>query len=521
MKFATWMVVLAIAGSTAWAQQSPTGSWPSAGRFATGSGFWQGGSATDGTHLYMLGGGPDPFWARRYDPATNGWTTIAGMPQGNVNFRAVYCQGSVYTIANGWQGAGWIYRYEIAQNQWSGPVANLSDNRFQVAAAVLGSKIYIAGGSGSSVGWTTDCEVYDVETGILSPMPPMPEPLGLAVGIGMESFGKAYFIGGQGNNGFESSCFELDPAADGGQGAWAVRTPINRNGQEQPAFYAGGFTLKNRIYITGGSSNFNQFAPFTLEYSPSQDLWVERASMTLGRWGHAAEAIGGRGYVYGGVNNQRNDLREEFVPPDFGAPPTLPPFASQIGAQTESSQQGGWTNNAIRFEADVKDPDAGQRVRLEVQVRAAGSESWGPVLSSGNVPQGVVGINFAIPAGGPHDWRWRVADDFDNYSPSADGVPQWVEAFGNKESPDFISDQLAPAVPIAVSPSNTDVTVFNAAGGSVTLHWVESIDNGPQDSRASRPSCRRRRGRARWRRRCRWRGRRSSGGCGRRTSGAT
>jgi hypothetical protein len=127
----------------------------------------------------------------------------------------------------------------------------------------------------------------------------------------------------------------------------------------------------------------------------------------------------------------------------------------------------------------VTDPDAGQQVRLEIQVRPSASQNWGAILSSGNGAQGIRSVTYAIPANGNFDWRWRVADALGNYAPTVNGVPAWVEAFGNDSSPDLRSDQVAPSAPVALTPANVDVQVNNAAGGPVTLTWTEATDNGP------------------------------------------
>jgi len=482
------VVVLSIAMALtmpglAWAQQNPTGSWPSSGQFSTGSGCFQGGSATDGTYLYCLGGGMNPRALDRYDPVTDSWMSLPSMPEENINFRAVFCDGCIYTMGNGWFGSGSIFRYNIATQSWSDVFASLSGNRFHTTPAVIGGRIFIAGGFDPSIGGlSTACEELNTKDGSLIDRASMAEPNRLGLGVGFPATGKAYFIGGLNNQGITNRCFEFDPEAGGGTGAWTTRAPATIGGTPMPAFFTAGFPLGNRIYVTGGLSPTVQFQNSTLEYAPFRDLWSQRASMNVGRLGHAADAIAGRGYVYGGQSSVGLDIREEFIPPDFGSSPDLPAGVKQVGSQTSSSEQGGWTNNQIRFQTNINDPDNGQLVRLEVQVRPAGSASWGPVLSSGNQAQGDVSVAFTIPADGSYDWRWRIADAFDNYTPALNGLPQWVEAFGNTASPDFMSDQTPPAIPIALSPANGDVPVSSASGGLVTFTWVESTDNGPQSA---------------------------------------
>ncbi|HZL73363.1 MAG TPA: hypothetical protein VFC86_12955, partial [Planctomycetota bacterium] len=91
-------------------------------------------------------------------------------------------------------------------------------------------------------------------------------------------------------------------------------------------------------------------------------------------------------------------------------------------------------------------------------------------------------VAFNIPADGSYDWRWRVADEINNYAPTVDGTPSWIEGFGNAVSPDFRSDQVQPTAPVAVSPSNVDIQVTDPFHGQVQLTWTESTDNGPADA---------------------------------------
>ena len=91
------MVGLAAAAS---AQESPTGSWA----FETSAyNFARGGCATDGTYMYLFGGyqlgvsASYPSYyrrARRYDPATNAWITIANLPIVESNITYQYSAGA-------------------------------------------------------------------------------------------------------------------------------------------------------------------------------------------------------------------------------------------------------------------------------------------------------------------------------------------------------------------------------------------------------------------------------------------
>ena len=466
--------------TSALAQQQPTGSWPSGESYSTGNYFYDGGSASDGTYMYLLGG-----WAtytthfRRYDPASNSMIDYPDMPEDNVYFRAAFSNGHVYILGNGYYGNGEIYAYDVssASGSWMGSLGSLSNSRYGAGAAVLGDKIYVAGGVDATQGnYSALMDEFDTANQTVTARASMTQPLYLPFAAGFPGNNRAYFMGGDSNNGFTAACLEYDPVAN----QWASRANMNISGSDQPRYYPGGFVIGSRIYVVGGYNN--NYMTTTLEFSPLANAWIQRANMNNGRYGHGYGVSGGNGYVLGGESNGAYDVREQFVPPDFGSSPDMPSNVAQVGSLADSSLQGGWTNNQIVFQAVVTDPDAGQQVRLEVQVRPSSSSNWGAILSSGNGAQGTRSISYTIPNNGQYDWRWRVADAFNNFTPSVNGVPAWSDAFGNPDSPDFRSDQVPPAIPVAVSPSETDIQVSDPSAGPVTLAWEESTDNGPADA---------------------------------------
>src|SRR5687768_3080277 len=80
------LAALLVFSTAAAPQDPPAGSW--AGE-ASGDGFSQGATATDGTYLYVMAGMqfgsvsgfPGMFQQlRRYDPASDTWTTLAPLP---------------------------------------------------------------------------------------------------------------------------------------------------------------------------------------------------------------------------------------------------------------------------------------------------------------------------------------------------------------------------------------------------------------------------------------------------------
>src|SRR5688572_14364808 len=113
------VAVLLAAAQSAEAQSNPTGSWPSSEAINTGSGCALGGSASDGTHLYLVGG-QYPYWTsfRRHDPVTNTWEDLGSLPEENAYCQAAHAGNHIYILGNGFYGNGNIHRYDIAGRSW-------------------------------------------------------------------------------------------------------------------------------------------------------------------------------------------------------------------------------------------------------------------------------------------------------------------------------------------------------------------------------------------------------------------
>lgn len=487
-----------LGASPALAQQQPTGAWAQ----ETGSYFYYGAAASDGTYIYIFGGyqpsagnsSGDPYRVcRRYDPVNNVYQTMADLPQScYLNSGVYYNQGGVsylYSFGNGYQGTGAIYRFDIAADTWT-TVANLSGNRYGTMAAVLGTKVYIAGGYLN--GYSNACDEFDPSNNQVASRATMPGGSYMGCMASVTAFDRAYVIGGY-NNGYINVNYEFTPpSAATPQGSWTARAAMvdGNNAAQVRGELPAAFSVQNRVYVAGGYTN-NGPTTTLFEYLPTTNTWAQRASMTYQRYYAAATVLNGKGYVFGGGSNPTT--AEEYTPPAFGSAPNIPSAVTQNGSTSGSSLQSqsdptipdGWTNNQVTFSADITDPDAAQTVRLRVQVKpqaASWTSNQVTTLQTALGAQGVHNLTYTIPADNGYDWRWRVEDSFANSHPVTANT--WIEAFGseavpNTSSPDFRSDQISPSNPIAVAPHNTDIQVVNPDFGPVTLYWYESTDNGP------------------------------------------
>ncbi len=492
---------LVIAGATtASAQQQPTGSW------ANESGsqyFYYGGSASDGTYMYIFGGYqygvsfsyPQYYQAcRRYDPANNAWATMAFLPAPLYYNAGSYYNGNVYSFGGYnfyygyWNG---ILQYSVSNNSWTQLSATLTSPRYIMPAALVGDRIYITGGYYNGYSYVND--EFNPTNNTVTARASLLNNQGLYyhAAAGVPALGKMYIFGGLLNGAQSSLCHEFTPPnASAANGSWVAKANMSNGSAAQTRYAHQAVTLNNRPYITGGY--FNGYSNNTLEYNAFQDTWAQRANMSNARYLHGAAAVAGKMYVYGGIPTYTTC--EEFTPPDFGLPPDVPSNVAQTGsrpetalqAQADTTQFDGWTNQQIQFSANVTDPNAGQMVRFLVQVKPAGA-AWTQAnqvtnLATNLSAQGTHTLTYNIPADGGYDWRYRVEDSYANSVPITPNT--WIEAFGtelnpNTISPDFRSDQIPPSDPVADEPHNIDIQVPDPAYGAVRLNWIESTDNGP------------------------------------------
>src|SRR5688572_24810817 len=119
-------ITLGMAGSAV-AQEEPTGWWTDE---TSAYYFARGGAATDGTYLYLFGGyqlGVSQSYpsyyrrARRYDPASNAWLTLANLPIVESDITYQYNAGAYYD--------GRLYSFGTSYADASGIVLSRSEER--------------------------------------------------------------------------------------------------------------------------------------------------------------------------------------------------------------------------------------------------------------------------------------------------------------------------------------------------------------------------------------------------------
>jgi hypothetical protein len=131
-------------------------------------------AARVGNSVYVVGGfeaasGATTAAVERYDIRRNRWSRVRSMPAGLNHPTAVAYRGRVY-VHGGYTGrrdlssaTNRLFRYDPGRNRWS-RLRRAPTNRAAHAAAVVGNKLYVAGGSNAS-GSLRTLEAYDFATG--------------------------------------------------------------------------------------------------------------------------------------------------------------------------------------------------------------------------------------------------------------------------------------------------------------------------------------------------------------------
>lgn len=195
--------------------------------------------------LYVGGGRSNRVFS--YDPAADSWTELASSAFFHGGTPAAAVLGNRIVVAGGTGGGmagNEVEAYDSVSDGWT-PLASMTCARNHLAAAAIGGKLYVAGGRPAS---QTCHEVYDPVANTWTMKAPMPTGrsglTGAAVG------GCFYTFGGEGNaadpNGIFHNVEAYDPTTD----EWFELPPMQTG---RHGIYAA--VLGNVIYLPGGATS--------------------------------------------------------------------------------------------------------------------------------------------------------------------------------------------------------------------------------------------------------------------------
>jgi N-acetylneuraminic acid mutarotase len=213
--------------------------------------------ASAGNKIVFAGGRSASEWASSrvdiYDMNTNNWTTaelsiprfgLTAITAGNkIFFAGGITEGAIYGLV-----LSRVDIYDVLTNTWS--IAELSEPRWNgIAAAVIGNKVFFAGGENYSSGtntFTNRVDIYNLSDNTWSIATLSQTRNGLTATMADE---KIYFAGGWNNiDGPTSNIIDI---YNGQTNSWSISSLAT------PRAYQAAIAIQNKIYWAGGDTVIN------------------------------------------------------------------------------------------------------------------------------------------------------------------------------------------------------------------------------------------------------------------------
>lgn len=276
----------------------------------------------------------------------NRWSALAPPPVPlTVACGAVY-ENSLFVLAgelNG-QPAPSAWRYEFLTERWSQAVSKPTPVS-RAAAALLGEKIYVAGGRAADGRPVDLLEAYDPRADRWEQRAALPAALEGHALVALD--GRLYLFGGWDGARPRAEVYSYDPALD----RWEARTPL-----PSPRAHVAAAAMEGKILLAGGQSD-QALLDQVLLYFPNRDQpggqpWEETAPLPAPRARLAAASLAGMVYLLGGEGDSSQPLEwlpqsgkwASFDPPlsDPGMQPLVLAFNTHLyvlnGAQYQAYQ---------------------------------------------------------------------------------------------------------------------------------------------------------------------------------------
>ena len=272
-----------------------------------------------GGQFYVIDSGAGygvPLPLKVYDPVTDSWSLKAVDPVLRGETAAGVINNKIY-VAEGWGGQYGsdsnvpltaLEIYDPATDSWTAGAPSLVARGLS-ATAVIGGKLYIAGGTASGYANFANLEIYDPLTNSWSMGPPLPNQLTSAGGAALA--GKFYVVGGYAgpsayNQQITASVHVYDPVSN----TWSAGTPMPT---PRASMVVG--VIAGKLYITGGSSDGTDNP--VMVYDPITDSWSSAAAEPTRRANAAAAVVDVTLFVAGGTDNStghQTSTAEAFTP---------------------------------------------------------------------------------------------------------------------------------------------------------------------------------------------------------------
>lgn len=273
-------------------------------------------AAASGGKIYVAAGsaGYPNFYssARSYDPATNAWTTIASAGEAR-SFSATnnaVINGVLYVIAGNPSGtcSNTNEAYTIATNSWASRAA-APLFRCHASAVAYNGRVYVVGGwNASSTVRYTQVDVYDPATNAWSLGTPLPGGTfrgGMAAAVLGD---KLYLVGGTVST--STPCSNTMAIFDFATSTWSTGAAMSTVRCSPAAAVVNG-----RIYVAGGWDGASAFHATVESYDPLTNSWRSEPSLTVARQSLALVAVGNSLFAIGGGGSAVTRIVEALLVP--------------------------------------------------------------------------------------------------------------------------------------------------------------------------------------------------------------
>jgi glucose/arabinose dehydrogenase len=267
-------------------------------------------SSAIGGKLFVVGEGSDKTLA--FDFATNTWVdNLAKRPFPGHHHACETYGGKWYLIGGLAGGEGRVQIYDPVTNQWS-LGANLPWNGGSVATALIGTRIYAAGGI---VGSTTvdNCARYEIATNTWTSLAPMPLGKGRNHSAAGSDGARFFVFGGRGIGSGESNVVAngfpdvqiYNPVSDTWQASYQAGStldplPFGRGGTGRSVYYQGELYVFGGETLDGAGAVAGNVYNRVDVYDPALDTWRLERLMPTARHGIAPVIWQGEIHLAGG-----------------------------------------------------------------------------------------------------------------------------------------------------------------------------------------------------------------------------
>jgi len=429
--------------------------------------------------IYAIGGSNgtgDLAINELYDPVTDKWSVKSSMPTARTGFATATYENKIYVIGGsvGDIFTGNVEVYDPVNDTWQ-TLASMPTPRADLTANVVGDKIYLIGGkiySNTSPYYSqTDItQVYDIKTNTWSTNTSMPIAL---QGYASAVVGtKIYIIGGsrQSISGIDTSTSTLQ-IYDTQTGLWTTGQPINYPSSYGTAIVTTGVMASTKIYYVGGFS-VETFSDKTQIYDVAQDSWSDGPKMLTPRAYLGAVAVNDVLYIMGGLDGKNwLNANEALEPAGYGKVPPIIEIISPENKTYKSVEIDYKVNKVVSLVSFSLDDE--QNITLTQNSRVL------------NIPDGTHSIVlFARDNLGNIGASQKVYFTIDNAAPSIIILSPISQTYNSvdiiltlvTDKPALLSYSLdeQPAVPLT---GNITLPALSDGSHTITVYAIDELGN--------------------------------------------